>query len=209
MRAALFDVDGTLLDSAEFVLGAFAHTLRQHGRTPPSLAALAAQVGPPLADCYRQLAPNLDPDVLCASHRAWQRGNLHLVRPFAGAGELLATLRDHGIACAAVTARSQVSSHATLAAAGLTEFLPVVVSAEDVPRGKPFPDALLLALNRLGVAPADAVMVGDTRADIEAGKAAGTVTIGVLYGFHGAELANARPDFLVREIAEIAPIILG
>jgi phosphoglycolate phosphatase-like HAD superfamily hydrolase len=66
-----------------------------------------------------------------------------------------------------------------------------------------------VALDRLDVRASNAVMVGDTMADIRAGQAAGTATIGVLYGFHGSMLAACAPDHLVRDIAEVTPIVLG
>ena len=207
--AALFDVDGTLLDSAEFVVGALEHVLRAHGRIPPSRAQIALCLGPPLTDCYRQLAPDLDPVPLCAQHRAWQSERRHLVRPFPHAAAVLRELRTAGVRLAAVTARSKVSSLGTLADAGLDALLEFTLSAEDVRQMKPDPEALLTALQRLDVVPARAVMIGDTTADIVAGKAARVATIGVLYGFHGADLAQTNPDFLVHDIRELLPVILG
>jgi pyrophosphatase PpaX len=208
-QAALFDIDGTLLDSTEFVLAAVEHALRAHGRTPPPRSELAAVMGPPLEDCYRRLAPDLDLASLAVAHRTFQRDKLHLAVPFPRAAEVLGKLRDAGVKLAAVTTRSRVSSVATLECHGLAAFLPVVISAEDTTFTKPHPAPLLAALERLGVAPAHAVMIGDTAVDIEAGRNAGTATIGALYGFHGAEIAANRPDFLVRELAEVLPLITG
>jgi HAD superfamily hydrolase (TIGR01509 family) len=208
-QAALFDVDGTLLDSTEFVLAAVEHTLRTHGRTPPPRSELAAIMGPPLEDCYRRLAPDLDLQELAVTHRAFQRDKLHLAIPFPRATDTLAKLRDAGVRLAAVTTRSRVSSVATLERNGLAPYLEVVISAEDAPRTKPAPDPIFAALDRLGMAPSQAVMIGDTVVDIEAGRNAGTATIGALYGFHGDEIAASRPDYLVRELAEVIPIILA
>lgn len=203
--AALFDVDGTLLDSADFVLGAVEHTLRQHHITPPPRAELARRMGPALTETYRSLAPHLDPAQLCAVHRAWQSARVQQqpVRAFPQAGPVLAQLRAAGVRCAAVTARSRISSLGTIESAGLGGLLEIVTSLEDAPRPKPYPDALLLTLDKLGVLPKQAVMVGDTAADIAAGRAAGTATVGVLYGFFGPALADCQPDFLIRELSEL------
>jgi HAD superfamily hydrolase (TIGR01509 family) len=206
--AALFDVDGTLLDSTEFVVGAIEHVLQSRNRVPPPRSVIARSLGPPLPDCYRQLAPDLDPVPLCAEHRAWQLQRRHLVKPFPHAATVLRALREAGVRLAAVTARSRISSLGTLADAGLDGLLEFTISAEDVARMKPDPEALLVALHRLNVTPARAVMIGDTTADILAGKAAGVTTMGVLYGFHGAGLAQVNPDFLVRDIRELPPLIL-
>jgi HAD superfamily hydrolase (TIGR01509 family) len=205
--AILFDVDGTLLDSAEFVLGAVEHTLRIHGRVPPLRQQIAATMGPPLVDCYRVLAPGLDPVTLVAAHRAWQRGRMHLVRPFPNTIATLQALRAQSLRCGAVTARSRVSSLGTLEGAGLAGLLEVVVSAEDTPRTKPYPDPVLAALRQLGVAPAAAALVGDTATDIEAGRAAGVTTIGALYGFFGESLRDHRPDRVIRDIADVLALL--
>ena len=206
--AALFDVDGTLLDSTDFVVGAMEHVLRSVGRTPPPRPAIALALGPPLPDCYRQLAPDLDPGPLVVAHRAWQAAHRQLVKPYPRAIAVVRELRAGGLRLAAVTARSKVSSLGTLSDAGFDGLLEFTISAEDVARMKPDPEALHLALGRLGVPARQAAMIGDTTADIVAGKAAGVTTIGVLYGFHGAALAVSKPDHLVRDIRELPALLL-
>ena len=208
-QAALFDIDGTLLDSTEFILGAMEHAFRAHGMAPPTRQVLAQTMGPSLQECYRILAPQADLAALCTAHRAWQRERMDLVRPYPHAAATLARLREAGVKLAAVTARSRTSSLGTLDGAGLGAFITVTISAEDAPRVKPHPDPLHLALERLGVRPAEAVMVGDTLVDIAAGKAAGVMTVAALYGFGGQALASAGADYLIRDIAEVVPIILG
>jgi pyrophosphatase PpaX len=207
-QAALFDVDGTLVDSREFVLGAMEHALRAHRLPVPPRVALAATIGPPLEECYRKFVPHADIRVLCEAHRAWQRQQLHLVVPFPNTRRTLETLKAAGVRLAAVTSRSRVSSLGSLDMAGLASFLEVTISAEDAPRTKPYPDPLLLALERLHVKASAAVMIGDTVADIEAGKAAGTRTIAALYGFAGPSLQAVPADHFIRDIAEVTAIIL-
>jgi len=209
--AALFDVDGTLLDSTDYVIGAIEYVLRLHGRTPPMRREIGLVLGPALTDCYRALAPDLDPALLCAEHRAWQKERVGKmpVRPYPRVIETLQRLRAAGVRCAAVTARSKVSSLGTLENAGLAHLLEFLLSAEDTPRTKPHPDPLLAALERMRLAASQAVFVGDTEADIVAGRAAGMVTVGALYGFFGEALATAKPDYLIRDIAELTPLVLG
>ncbi len=204
---ALFDVDGTLLDSTEFVVGAFQHALQAHGVPLLSRAEIAALLGPALPDCYRLVAPHLDPQILCLTHRAWQRERMHLVQPFPHTIETLRTLKLTGLRMAAVTARSKISSLGTIENGGLAEFLEFTISAEDVARTKPDPEALHAALKRLGLPAGAAVMIGDTHADIQAGKAAGTATIGVTYGFHGTRLAESQPDHLIGDIRELPALL--
>lgn len=209
--AALFDVDGTLLDSTDYVMGAMEYVLRQYGKTPPSRNVIGRTLGPALADCYRALAPDLNPAPLVAAHRAWQRERVKTmpILPYPRAIETLQTLRATGVRCAAVTARSKVSSLGTLEGAGFGGLLEVVLSAEDTQRTKPYPDPLLLALKLMELTPAEAVFVGDTEADIMAGRAAGMTTVGVTYGFFGDAIAATKPDHLIADIVELTPLLLG
>ena len=208
-RAVLFDVDGTLLDTTEFIFQGFEHALAAHGHPTLSRAAYARVVGKPLDRCYEELAPGCDAALLCETHRAWQTANLHLSRPYPDAEPVLRTLHEAGLRLAAITSRSRRTSVDTIAQAGLAGYLDVILSAEDVAHIKPHPEPLLRALAHVDVPPEAAVMVGDTDVDILAGRAAGVRTVGVTYGFHGAALAAAGPDLLVDTLADLLPLLMG
>lgn len=207
VRAVLFDVDGTLLDTTDFIYGGFDHTLAHHGYPVPARSSYAPAMGPPLRQGYELLAPGCDADRLCETHRAWQSANLHVSRPYADAEPVLRALHSAGLRIAAITNRSRITSVDTIARAGLGRYLDLVLSAEDVTNIKPHPEPLLRALASLGVAPQDAVMVGDTPVDIDAGRASGTRTVGVSYGFHGLALADAAPDALIHDLRELLPLL--
>lgn len=208
-RAVLLDVDGTLLDTTEFIYQGFEYALTTHGYAVRDRVALALVMGKPLADCYTALAPGCDADLLCETHRTWQQGNLHLSIPFPDAEPVLRALQAAGLRLAAITSRSRRTSVHTIEQAGLAGYLDLILSAEDVTRVKPDPDGLLRALTYLGVPPADAVMVGDTDADIVAGRAAGVCTVGVSYGFHGAAMSGHAPDAIIDSLTELPPLLLG
>lgn len=208
IRAVLFDVDGTLLDTTEFIYGGFDHTLATHGHPAVERTAYARVMGKPLEVCYVELAPGCDPVLLCETHRTWQGGNLHLSVPFGETVEVLRTLSDAGLGLAAITSRSRRTSVHTIEQAGLAGYLDLILSAEDAPAIKPDPAPLLLALQHLGVPPEAAVMVGDTDADILAGRAAGVRTVGVTYGFHGSDILNHAPDWTIDRLDQLLPICL-
>jgi pyrophosphatase PpaX len=207
LKAVLFDIDGTLLDSAEFIYCAFDHVLHERKLPPRTRAEMAAVMGFSLEECYRVLAGGGDLAAMCREHREFQRGKLDMPRAFPGAEEVLEELRGKGLLMAAVTTRSRVSSIVTLERCGLAGFMQTVVSAEDTENLKPHPEPLLKALKSLKSRPAQAVMVGDTAADIQAGVSAGTGTIGALYGFQGAVLERARPDFVINAIGELPAVL--
>ena len=147
--AALFDVDGTLLNTAEFVYQAFVHTFQTHGLPGRSTDEIAA-----------------------------------------------------------VTTRSRRTSIKTLEMSCIIDYFDAIISGEDVNYPKPHPEPLFKALQQLEVGPEKAVMIGDTEADILAGKNAKVMTIGVSYGFHGSHIVGSKPDFIVEDIVDIIPILL-
>lgn len=207
IAAALFDLDGTLLDSEAYIYGAFSASLASVGAPVAAPAAFREVVGHPLDECYRQLAPGFDTQVLCEAHRQWQTAHLEMVRPMPGSLAVLGTLRRHGTRLAAVTNRSRRSSLTSLDRAGLLSALDEVVSSEDVARQKPDPEPVLLALARLGVVAGQAVMIGDTTVDVLAGRAAGTRTVAVRFGFGRATVASAQPDAIVETLTELPSLL--
>lgn len=207
IKAALFDVDGTLLDTAEFIYRACEHTLALHKIPVISRAEMILLMGRPLEEWYHLLAPELDSELLCEEHRLFQIDNLHLSTPFPHAKETLHTLKSAAIKIAAITMRSKRTSLKTLEMAELLPYCDVVVSAEDTQRAKPDPEPLLKALQQLQVDPADAIMIGDSQTDVLAGKRAGTKTVGATYGA-GASVAASDPDFLIGDIQKIIDLVL-
>ena len=209
LAAVLFDLDGTLLDTDAFISGAFDASLRALGAGPLDLAAYRAVIGQPLASCYTHLAPGFDVTALCEHHRTWQAHHLDMVKPMEGAADVLRALRQRGVRRAVVTTRSQRSSIGSLDRTGLLQLLDTVVSAEDVSRHKPDPEPLQLAMKRIGAEPLGTVMVGDTPADVNAGRAAGVYTVGVDFGSVGPEIADARPDAVIGRLADLFSVLDG
>jgi pyrophosphatase PpaX len=201
MQAILFDVDGTLLDTKEFMYQAFEHTFQQHNLPVVNRDQIALLVGSSLESIYEKMAPSVNPHLLCDTHRSFQEMNLHLSVPFPHVETTLAVLQKRGVRLAVVTTRSKRTSVRTLENAGIAQFFEVVVSGEDVAKLKPDPEPLLYALNKLHIASDQSVMVGDTAADVLAGKNAGTRTVAVTYGFGGQTIRQHHPDVVIDDIA--------
>jgi len=206
IAAVLLDVDGTLLDTREFILAAFEYAATVHGFANPGREALAREVGRPLEVIYGRLAPRAT-EAAIATHRAFQRDHLDLVRPFPGAAEALIALHDSGLALAAVTSRSHRTAIPSLEVAGLAGLLDAVVAAEDTPKLKPDPAPLLLAIERLGMVGLGAVMVGDTEHDIIAGRAAAMGTVAAVYGLHGSAVLKSCPDWQIEQIGGLPAVL--
>jgi len=122
--------------------------------------------------------------------------------------EVLRTLADRGVAVAIVTRNCRRATEAVLALSGME--CPVVLTRDDVVRYKPDPSHLLTALERLGADPAAAVMVGDHLMDIEAGRAAGTRTAGVLTPGRSPDYFDpVHPDLVLADLRGLLPFVLG
>jgi len=207
-KAVLFDVDGTLLDTAEFIFQAFEFALDKYGYPPKSRNEFSKLIGKPLDYNYSVLAPGSDVELLSKTHRDFQLSHLDLAKAYPSTIETLEELRAANLRIAAVTTRSRMSTIETLKLCKLSQYMDYVVAYEDVINAKPDPEPVCKALNYLGIEPFNAVMAGDSDADVMAGKNAGTTTIGATYGFHGARIADSNPDYLINSINEVIPLVI-
>ncbi|HZK76913.1 MAG TPA: HAD hydrolase-like protein, partial [Candidatus Kapabacteria bacterium] len=143
IRAVLFDLDGTLLDTFDFIYGAFEYALHLHGIEPLPRGRISELMGGPLEEVYRTMAPEYDPILLSQSHRTYQSDNLHLVHLFPSTEEVLARLSRRGLKLAAITTRSIRTSIRSLEMTGISKYFDLIISAEDVSFHKPHPEPLL------------------------------------------------------------------
>ncbi|TSC86552.1 MAG: pyrophosphatase PpaX [Parcubacteria group bacterium Gr01-1014_8] len=207
-KAVLFDVDGTLLDTYEYIIRAYEHVTTEEGAPiSRATAVLLASQGKTLRENYEMLFPEKDALRLMQAHRDFQEKNLQLVMIFPNVKETLQTLKDKGIKLATVTNRMRKSSIATMQHVKIVSMFDALLSQDDVTRAKPDPEHVSAALRAVDVEAKDAWFVGDTPVDIQAGKAAGVGTIGISYGPH-ADLVAYEPDHIVYTIEDILPIVL-
>jgi pyrophosphatase PpaX len=204
----LFDIDGTVLDTSEFILQATEYALSSLGYPVPDRSVIKKEVGIPFPQYYIDLCGSDEHiDKLIEKHREFQYSNYNLSKLFPNALSTLTYLKKKGYKLGAVTTRSNKTSHQTLVNAGIFDLFDIVISFEDAKKLKPNPDPLLKALENMNETPEKAVMIGDSHLDIEAGKNAGTKTIRAAYGFHKDNLHNPEPDFIVEDIGDLLKIL--
>ncbi|MDX3867227.1 HAD family hydrolase [Streptomyces europaeiscabiei] len=205
-RAALFDLDGVLLDSAAAVRSTLAAvaTCATGRRVMPDDLPLNALHRPRIE--VLALLDVADPDDACDR---WWDGAMSAtpVEAFPGVLTGLLALRAQGTATGAVTLQDPDRLRWLLPPA-VAELLDVVVTRQDAPP-KPAPDGLHLALSRMDVPPEHAVFVGDSPSDMTAARAAGVVALGAVWGWHppGA-LRAAGADHLLHTPTSIGPSLL-
>jgi len=212
LRAVLYDFDGTLADSTELIMRCYRHTMAAHlGECPPDEAWLAG-FGTPLETQIARFARDpREHDAMLATYREHQ--NEHhdtLLRPFPGAMETVAELKRRGVALAVVTSKHRRSALRGMDLCGITDLVDLVVTPEDVENAKPHPESVHFALTRLGVAPGEALFVGDSPHDLVAGREAGTLTAAALWGpFPREALLAERPDFLLARQEDVLDLVAG
>ncbi len=181
-RTVLFDLDGTLIDSGASILASFHHaTETVLGRRYADEVVLANVGGHGI---HRQMA-EFDPERVDDLVQAYREHNLTLarkIRLFPGIDGVLERLRAAGTSLGIVTIKGRVTVEAMWELLPLGSYFETVVTGDDVERHKPEPDGLLLALERLGSAPHEAVYVGDAPFDIQAAHAGGLGSIAVTWG---------------------------
>lgn len=200
VSAVLFDLDGVLVESREATERAWLEWASNNGIDEAVLRA--AMHGVRSADVIRAVAPALDAvreSELVERRQAEDLGGLRAIR---GAAEALGALRADRVAV--VTSGTRPLALARLRAVGIVP-PPVIVFAGDVERGKPDPEGYLTAAARLSVPPADALVVEDSPAGIEAGRTAGAATVGVASTHTRDELSAA--DVVIETLEELPGVL--
>jgi pyrophosphatase PpaX len=203
----LFDLDGTLIDSIELILRSYRHTMSVHGRALPSDDLWMQGLGTPLWVQFRQFTA--DPSEIEAMVATYRDYNLahhdELVRPYAGVVDAVRALRGPGRTLGLVTSKMRSGALRGLKAAALESAFDVIVGADEVTHPQPPPQPVLRGRERLGAPAAGAVFIGDSRHDLECGRAAGVKTAAVLWGpFDRAHLEDLAPDYWLERPQDIS-----
>lgn len=206
-RAVVFDLDGVLIDSIAVMRTAFQRAYNQTvGAGDAPFEEYLSHLGRHMPDTLKIMGL---PAGMYEPFVRESRALVHLIEPCDGAPALLHKLRAARIPLAVATGKSHDRAVEVLTATGLAALVDAVVGSDEVEHGKPAPDIVLLALDKLGVQPEHAVMVGDAVLDIQSGRAAGTRVVAGLWGQGDeAELLASTPDMVARSCGELGDLLL-
>lgn len=210
--AVLFDLDGTLIDSIELILNSAEYAFRDRPGHVPSSAEWLTGVGIPLATMFRRYArDDAEVDALIGKYREYQLANHdRLVRCYENIVDVVDGLRSAGHPLGIVTSKTGWLAQRGIDNVGLGSHFDVIIGCDMCNRHKPDPEPVHLALERLGYTPTDAVFIGDSIYDMQAGKAAGVTTIAALWGpFTRADLAASDPDHYLDRVADLPRLLTG
>lgn len=201
-RAVIFDLDGVLVNSFEVMREAFTIAYAEVvGPGRPPFEEYSRHLGRYFPDIMRimGLPQDMEAPFVRESYRL-----AHRVTVFDGVIDTVRTLREHGLHLAVATGKSGPRARSLLDQLGMLSLFDHVIGSDEVARPKPAPDIVVHALNRLGVSPQDAVMVGDAVTDLASASAAGVTAVAALWGeTDEAELVRAQPDAVLREPGEL------
>jgi phosphoglycolate phosphatase len=205
-RLLVFDLDGTLVDSKEDLAVAVNVALESFGFPPLPHPTIYTYVGDGAMMLIRRALPpdkvGLLPEVLECFLSYYRRHLLDTTRPYPGVVDALRKWAGM-YRMAVLTNKPLGMTEAILSGLSLSGYFFEVRGGDSFPNKKPHPEGLFHILRQAGASPAEAVMVGDSRNDVLAGRAAGTVTCGVTYGLGVAGFAESPPDFTVDRFPEL------
>lgn len=213
----VFDLDGTLVDSAPDLAHGIDAMLESLGLPPRGLEQVQRYVGNGVerlvkraltGDMWGEPEPSLFEEAFGRFLKLYGESNGPHTRVYPGVTEALRRLRDAGMALCVLTNKQRCFTGPLLKAKGLDGFFEFWVCGDDLDRQKPDPAPLLHAMSRLGVAAAATWMVGDSATDVATARAAGVRVVAVSYGYnHGRDIRESKPDAVVDSLLQICTIL--
>lgn len=218
MPALLMDLDGTIADTLPHLFASFRNAVAPFVSRIPTDAEIVATFGPPERDCIMQIIYECnetrrtvvpgDLDRAVRQFHDYYECRHDAVRTFAGIPEVIQLARKSGWRFGVQTGKSRRSALFTLERLRLRRETEYLISGEDVHNPKPDPEGVKKALAEFRVPPSALLMVGDTPADIEAGKAAGTKTAAALWGaFNRDATRQAGATWVLEKVPDLQQII--
>ena len=214
-RAVIFDLDGTLVDTAPDLTRATNHVLAMNGRRPVSVEDVRAMVGRGarklIALGFARTGDEVDPgrlDELFTAFVDYYAANIAVdSRLFPGARVVLDRCRESGIALGICTNKLESLSRSLVGHLGVEGYFGAIVGQDTVQVAKPDPRPYHETLRQLGVPAARSLFVGDSEIDVQTARAAGVPIIGMGFGYTERPVSDFGPDYLAKDYGELWPII--
>lgn len=208
IRTVVFDIDGTLLDSATGILAGFRRALAAGGVAAPEAADLRRYLGPPLPDFLVSLG--VQPDRIDGAARAYHdyylAEGLLRAAPYPGVERLLQRLTVAGVTLATASAKRTTTARAIVAAHGLASYFSVVGGTDETRLTKA--QTIAGVLTELSADNAATIMIGDRHHDIEGAHACGIRAVGARWGYGvGDELVAADADWLADDVDDLGRLL--
>ena len=207
-QTALFDMDGTLIDSSKAILNSIKEAARLTGLRIPGEGEIKGIIHLPSHLSFKILYPDKEPEEFDSVFLSLMRSKFkNMIKELPKAKMTLELIkREKGIKIGIVTTKDKISAEETI----MNFSIPcdVLLTAEDTERTRPDPEPLLKAIKLLNSTASQTFYCGDTPQDIIQGRRAGVKTVGVTTGLHSKEeLEKEKPDFIFDEIEAVLTIL--
>ena len=205
IKGILFDFDGTLANTIDLIVATFEHTCVTALGEKPDRQRIIDTIGLPLGDALELLSGIHEQQRILELRQIYGAFNAAnhdtMIKPIPGVAELLVQLKQRDLKLAVVTSKKAHMLERGMQCLGMLPYIDATVSVLDTERGKPAPDPMLLACERLGLTPGECMCVGDSPFDMQSGNAAGCVTVAVEYTQLDWQslLEQGKPDYTISQ----------
>ena len=212
LRAIVFDMDGTLVSSLPVIFHCENEISRKYLNATLALGEVIAKFGPPAHAIIRSMTANLSENLqnqaVADYYECYRKYVASRALVFPGITQLLRRIRSTGRRLALVTGVEKIMMEYTLNPFNLSEFFETRVNADDVRKSKPDPEGINLALSRIKVNPRESMYVGDSPADVIAGKRAGVLTGAALWSPENrGDPTTEHPDYEFRSVKQLSDFL--
>ena len=208
IKAILFDLDGTLINTNRLIIESFKYAIKTHLNMEMKEEKIVRFFGEPLVKSMNSIDPENAEGLITAFKSFNESKHDELAEHYEGTVEAIKILKNRGIKLGIVTSKRQIMTERSLKLIKVYDDMDVIITPEDTDKHKPDGAPALLACEKLGVLPEEALMVGDSIYDVQCGKNAGNMTCIVTYSsFSMEELLSHKPDYVIDNISELVHII--
>ena len=212
-KIAIFDFDGTLVDSAPGIVDVMYQVTDEYNLPREVAEHWKTLIGMPLVTQVEIICPTRPShwhmEVVERYREIYDANSIALCPPFPGLVNMLQTLKRIGIASTIATSKRREIVEPVLDHHELMHFFHLVLGQQDVSQHKPHPELVLHTLKHLSYKPHEAVVIGDSTYDLEMARNAGVDAIGVLTGVHTRDqLEVAKPTYIVENLEQATELIL-
>jgi HAD superfamily hydrolase (TIGR01549 family) len=205
IKAVLFDFDGTLADTLELSFYAFTSVFQKYDNREVSTDQLIAMFGPTEDGIISENLANKESitEAIDEYYEIYRQGHASQVHSSDEIHKLLDYLKSNQIKMGVITGKSRKAYEISAESLNMSSFFQIVITGDDVDKAKPDPEGIIAALAFLGVSKDEAVFVGDSNADIKAGKAAGLRTYGVQWlSTYQSVHFEVEPDLIFTKVGQ-------
>ncbi len=208
IKAIIFDLDGTLIDSSEGIVEAFNFALRQFNLPEQPPSRIASMIGFPLDQMFQELAGNSNPELQIAFRNKGRETVAKASQPLEGVNEVVASLFDSGYKLGIATTKSRQNIDAILEKMGWWEFFMAVIGGNEVSQVKPHPEQFEWLLGKMNSDCTNTAVVGDTINDILPARQLGLTEIAVRSPYGSSlQVQQLGPHFFLEDLSELADVL--